>query len=106
MATATKKAGRFMLGRSYVVTETFRTTVLNGHEVLGIWSEHASVELDPGDEFKIISMPEEDSHWFTAEMTHNLYHASLERPGTRVPWKGQFYLIEEIHRKHVKGSRR
>ena len=105
MATATKKAGRFMLGRSYVATETFRATVLNGHEVLGIWSEHANVQLDEGDEFKIISKPEGDSHWFTAEMNHNLYHHSLERPGTAVPWKGKFYLCVDFHREHVKESR-
>jgi|TARA_R110000824_G_scaffold304281_3_gene492093 hypothetical protein len=94
-----------MLGRSYVTTETFRTNVLNGHEVLGVWSEHASVELDPGNEFKIINKPEEDSHWFTAEMNHNLWYQSNERPGTAVPWKGQFYIREDFHRKYVKESR-
>ena len=103
--TTTATKGRFMLGRSYVATETFVATVLNGHEVLGIWSEHANVQLDSGDEFKIISTPEEDGHWFTAEMNHNLYHQSLERPGTAVPWKGQFYLAEDMDREHVKESR-
>ena len=89
------------LGTTYRVTESFTTPVLDGHEIGGVWSEHASVALDPGEEFRVVNgrwrSPKEEyrgSHWLIAEMKHPL---RFEIEGDRVTWKGRFYVSESLH---------
>ena len=90
----------FEVGKSYEVTESFLTPVLNGHEIGGVWSEHASVPLDPGNRFTVIGG--EPTGWSIAEMNHNLWFASNENPGGSFSCKGKFSVRSDCHLKTVK----
>lgn len=89
------------IGTAYRVSESFTTPVLDGHEIGGVWSEHSSVDLDPGEKFTVVNgrwrSPKEEyrgSHWFIAEMNHPL---RFEVGGTALEWRGRFYISGSLH---------
>ena len=87
----------FKNGKSYVVTESFITSVLNDHEVGGSWETGRVVPLDPGNHFTVESGPNE-AGWSVAQMDEPLYFESKERPGdSLVVWKGKFYVRNDAH---------
>ena len=90
----------FEVGKKYEVVSEFFPPVLNGHEVGGIWSEHASVALDPGNKFSIVEVG--SSGWHVAEMSHNLWFADKRLPSGSFSWKGKFYVREDSHLKNLK----
>jgi hypothetical protein len=95
---------KFEICKTYVVTESFATSVLNDHEVGGSWSDGRIVPLDPGNKFTIISHKDDGSGWSMAQMDHKLWFESQENPGGSFSWKGQFYVRGDAHGKKVEIS--
>ena len=83
----------FKNGKSYVVTESFITSVLNDHEVGGSWETGRVVPLDPGNHFTVESGPNA-AGWFVAQMDEDLYFED------NIVWMGKFY-IRDVHFKYV-----
>jgi len=77
------------LGKLYEVTEQLTTPVVDGHEIGGIWSEHASVQLDPGERFKVTHDTGGDG-WYIARMFHPL-RFNVGTVG-EVTWQGSFHI--------------
>ena len=92
-------ATEFTIGTRYRVTEHFQTPVADGHEIGGIWHEHASVELDPGEVFTIVEEHGDGSGWLVAEMNQKLRF----NVGTvaDIEWQGRFHVRSDCHRNNV-----
>ena len=102
---------KFKVGKTYVVTETFITPTVTGHEVGGSWDGGRVVELDPGNKFTIVERQKSSPNglsdkkhtgWFVAKMNHKLWFESQENPGGKFSWEGQLYVRNDAHGKNVK----
>lgn len=78
---------------AYRVTESFTTPVMEGHEIGGVWSEHSSVALDPGEEFTVVGEAASGG-WMVAKMNHPLLFNI--NTVAEINWKGEFYISPEF----------